>query len=373
MKKVTYISAAFDASGYAEAARNNMAALMEVGVPLEALSLSFEQFKSDLGVLGQKIKNISVPKSSGQINIIHTTPSIFKNFIDKSKYNIGYTTWETTHLPCGWTEEINKLDEVWVPCQQNVQIFKDSGVSIPIYCIPHTFNRSLFEQEAAEMKLQHLNKDDYVFYSVFQWTERKNPIAMLKAYFTEFKTDEKVCLILKTYMINPGNLSEKDKIKQAIQEVKSKLYLKNYPKILLIDDLLSRTQLHQLHKMSDCYLSFHRNEGFGVPVAEAMIAANPVISTNYGGTTDFVLENQTGYPVSYQMTPCYGMPWETYAGYMNWADINICDAKQKMRYVFNNREEAKYIGQTAQNWIDTNLSWKAVGNLMKDRLERINR
>jgi len=372
--KVTYISACQDVSGYAEAARNNIASLLEAGISVEVLPVTFETFKSDLGILGNKIKDLIVRESKADIQIIHTTPNVFSKFINPAKKNIGFTTWETTALPIGWTEEINKLDEVWCPSQQNVEVFQNSGVTIPIHKIPHAFNRELFEKETVPINLQNLDKDAFNFYSIFQWTSRKNPEAILKAYLTEFKSTERVCLILKTYLINPNNPAEKEELKKRIIEVKNKLYLKDYPKTLLISDLLSRNQIHQLHQLGDCYLSFAMNEGFGIPITEAMMAANPAISTNYGGPTEFIKaaasdQLQTGYPVSYQMTPCYGMPWDSYSGTQSWADINILEARQIMRYIYEHQKEAKQIGLNGQAYVDTNYSWRVIGNLMKERLE----
>jgi glycosyltransferase involved in cell wall biosynthesis len=368
MKKISYISALLDNSGYAEAARNNVAAMLEVGLNVECIPISFESFKGDMGDLGNKIKALSVQKSTADIQIIHTTPPVFKKYMNPNKYNIGYTVWETEHLPVDWVSEINKLQECWVPSNDNIEIFKRSGVTIPVYKIPHCFNLNTGLKNP--MKFQNLQEDDYAFYSIFQWTMRKNPIALLKAYLSEFKSHEKVALIIKTYLINPNSQEEKDKLKQMVLDIKSRLYLKDYPKILLISELLSREQMYQLHQRGNCYLSFSCQEGFGVPQAEAMLFGNPVIGTNYGGVTDF-LKEETGYPVSYQLTPVFGMPWENYKGSDNWADINIIEAKQKMRYCFEHQKEAKEKGEQGRAYLEKYFSYQYVGNLIKERIETL--
>lgn len=370
--KVSYISAALDNSGYADAGRNNMAALLSVGVGVEAVVLSFEQFKSDHGQLGKRIVGLMTPKANCDIQIIHTTPNVFPSYIDKRKYNVGYTTWEATSLPTLWVEYINQMDEIWVPCSQNVEIFRASGITKPIYLIPHAIDVSVFKDASKLSILDNLADDEFAFYSIFQWTERKNPLALLKAYLTEFTSSDKVCLVLKTYLLNPSSPQEKEKIKQTIAEIKAKLYLKDYPKILLISSILSRDQISSLHSEGDCYLSFHRNEGFGIPIAEAMLMGKPVITTRYGGPLDFV-NNNTAFTCGYQLTPCYGMPWDSYNGKMTWAEIDIMEAKQKMRYVFENREPAKEVASVAQKNILTNYSWERIGTLMKLRLEEIER
>jgi len=115
--KVTYISACFNASGYSDSARNYIMALTYRGLGVEVVPLNFEKFKSDHGKVGQLIKNMICHKPTADIQIIHTVPDVFDQFIDSRKYNIGYTVWETDRLPKPWVEKINRLDEVWVPTQ----------------------------------------------------------------------------------------------------------------------------------------------------------------------------------------------------------------------------------------------------------------
>jgi glycosyltransferase involved in cell wall biosynthesis len=369
--KVAYFAAVFNASGYSDAARNYVMALTHQGLGVEVVPLNFENFESDHGRVGQLIKNMVCHNPTADIQIIHTVPGVFSKFIRSDKYNIGYTVWEADRLPPSWVKQINELNEVWVPTQYNYEVFKNSGINITITIIPHTFDRKIFQEETAEVSIQGINSNDYTFYSIFQWIERKNPVALLKAYLTEFKVDEDVCLVLKTYLFNPTDRTEREKIKKVIDDVKFKLRLSSYPKILLVADILSKPQIHAIHKSCDCYLSFHRSEGFGIVPVEAMMAGNPVISTDYSGPKDFVTP-RTGFPINYQLTPVYGMPWEAYTGDQVWADIDIMKAREKMRWVFENRGQAKGVASIGRQFIDNNFSWEVIGQLMKKRLEEIN-
>ena len=96
MKSLTYISACMDNSGYAEAARNNICCLAEAGLDIAVLPVSFETFHSDLGLIRKKVSGLIAREPRGNIQTIHTTPNIFRKFHRADKYNIGYTTWETT-------------------------------------------------------------------------------------------------------------------------------------------------------------------------------------------------------------------------------------------------------------------------------------
>ncbi len=369
--RLSYISACLDASGYAEAARNHIAALDRVGVQVDVKPVSFEGYRSELGKLGAIVQSKIKPKAKNKIQILHLTPENYAKFISPDNYDIGYCAWETSQLPDPWVPMINALDEVWVPCKHNVQCFKDSGITIPIRCMPHPFDNSYTEQvDASSAMVANRDSEEFLFYSIFQWTERKNPLALLKAYLTEFKSHEKVALVLKTYLLNPGKTQEVANLKTHILNIKAKLYQKKFPKLLLITKLLSRAQIQSLHNEGDCYMSLHRCEGFGIPIAEAMLAGNPVIATAYGGPEDFVTTD-TGYPIDYMLTPCYGMPWGIYTGQMLWAEPDVMHARAAMRDVYENRERSGQIGLSGQKFIQDKLSWEKVGAQMKKRLEEI--
>ena len=368
--KVTYISACLDSSGYAEAARNNIAALDLAGVDLAVKPVTFEGKKANHGKLGNLIKRLSKKPTDGQIQILHLTPQHFPQLVKNDKYNIGYTTWEASLLPSDWVPMINVLNEVWVPSMHNKKCLEDSGVTIPIFCMPHTF---CFEDiSTGHTVLENKNSTDFTFYSIFQWLERKNPVGLIRAYLTEFKPSENVVLVLKTFVTNPGSPKETESIKERIRMIKKTLYLKEYPRMLLISNLLSREQMMSLHYEGDCYISLPRCEGFGIPFAEAMQAGNPVIATGYGGPVDFIQHSKTGYLVDYMMTPVANMPWEMYTGYMQWAEPNLMQTREYMRTIFEDQKKAAQMGKRAKKWIETNLSWEALGQKMKTRLEEIN-
>jgi glycosyltransferase involved in cell wall biosynthesis len=370
--KVRYIAPCFDSSGYAEAARGYIEALDSVGVEVQLMPMTFERQKPDLGKLEEKLKTMAARPNDARIQIIHMTPENYPRFRRADRYNIAYTTWETNRLPEGWANSINQMQECWVPCEHNVKVFRDSGVKVPIKCIPHTFRVSDIET-TTELPLTNKDPSEFTFYSIFQWTERKHPSALIKAYLSEFKADEKVCLVLKTYFVNPDNADEAKQLKEVIKSIKERMYLKAYPKILLISSLLSKPQINSLHQQGDCFVLTHRCEGFGMPIVEAMAAGKPSIYTNYGGPEDFGkgFNSPVGFPIRYDMTPCHGMPWPIYHGHMDWAEPSVAHTREHMRTVFNNRQLAKEVGQTARAWVSEELSHTKIGNLMKTRLEEI--
>jgi len=366
---VRYVSAALDSSGYANAARNYIDALLSTNsVDLSIGLASFEQNKTNHGSIQDKILSLVNYENNHRIQIIHLTPENFPNWINKNKYNIGYTVWETDKLPVNWVHLCNMLDEVWVPSEWNVKIFKNSGVTKPIYCIPHCIQIPENQDHVQPLSIGN-DPSTFIFYSVFQWIERKNPIALLKAYLTEFKKEENVCLALKTYRIN-DTPAEQDLIKKDIAAIKKSLHFEEFPLMYFFGNLFTADNMKALHKRGNCFVLPTRAEGFGIPQAEAMSWGKPVISTSFSGQKEF-MNVENSYLIDYQLTPCSGMIFGNYDGSMTWSDPNIMHLRKLMRQVFVHQEEARQKGKLAQQTIQDKYSRDIIGKLMLKRLREI--
>lgn len=357
----------FDASGYASATRNYIGALLDSGaVDLTLKAVSFEKQYTTHGSLQKKIEQHLNKNIHYNIQVIHLTPENYPSIIEKNKYNVAYTTWETDKLPDFWVPLCNKVDELWVPSQWNKEVFESSGVNKPIHVIPHGIN--VGESVSSPLSMG-VDDDVFVFYSIFQWIERKNPLGLLKAYLTEFKPNEKVCLALKTYRINTSP-REQEIIKQDIANVKKSLNIREYPQVRFFGVLLSAEHMRGFHDRGDCFVLPHRSEGFGIPHAEAMAYGKPVIATRYGGNLGF-MNDDNSYLVDYQLAPVHNMIFPNYHGHMTWADPSIMHLRQLMRYVFENKEEAKRKGQMAKGYIEEKFGWSNAASLIVDRLTKI--
>ena len=369
MIPLKWTSACLDSSGYAEASRNYISALHKSEKVNLTLSItSFENQKTDHSEIGRLCGSLVNKKDVPyKINVVHLTPENFPTFVERDKYNIGYTVWETDSLPKDWVPLCNMMDEIWVPSKWNKNVFIHSGVTKPIYIIPHCL--MVDTSEAKEHISMGVSDDTFIFYSVFQWIVRKNPIDLLKAYFTEFKKDEKVCLALKTYRLNTS-VKEKDVIKQDIQKIKHGLNLQEYPQIIFFGDLFSNEVMKAFYQKGDCFVLPCHAEGWGICYATAMAYGKPTIGTKYGGQLDF-MNSKNSYLIKCQESPVFNMIFPNYDGSMNWADPNISHLKKLMRYVYENREEAKTIGLQGKKDIEELYNPRVVSDLITKRLEEI--
>jgi len=264
---------------------------------------------------------------------------------------------------------ISSISKVLVGCEWNKDLFKESGVTIPIGVVPHGINMDEFNN-VNPFQVAGVKDDTYMFYGIFQWTERKNPLALIKAYWYEFKEEDNVALVLKTYRGNYEE-SEKDAIRSTIKRLKLVTPMDYHPPIHLIPNMLSESEILGLHARGDCYVSLDRGEGFGLSPFTAGACGNPIIVTNYGGSTEYAKEDNS-YLVNYTLTPVYGMPWSPwYRGDQLWAETDVLHGAKLMRQVYENQTESKARGQKLKQSISENFTWEVIGKKIIEEIENI--
>ena len=371
--KIKFTAALNDSSGYSEASRNYLFALDTLvnkkTIELCAISPKFELWQTDVGCYKPLIDKYCSKSFKPDLQIIHLTPDCYLKTIDPSCKNVGYMAWETTRLPDKWVEPINALDEVWVPSQFNVDALLSSGIKIPVHKIPHAINVDNLLAKAEGVAVDfNIPDDKYTFYSIFQWTERKNPTGLLKAYISEFSSKDDVCLVIKSYVKSHG-AAERDFIRAEIQRVKKSMFISDSGPIVFIGGDLRSNQIAQLHKRGDCLVFPTRAEGWGLCQFESMAFGKPVISTDFSGHLEF-MNNENSYLTKSLTTAVSGMPWDLYTGKMEWAEPGIGHLKQQMRHVVNNQDEARAKGAIAAQDV-RRFTWENVGQMMWERIQAV--
>lgn len=359
-----------DYSGMGEANRHAVAALHTAGVNVQAKLLSYVGDMADFGGLGELITSLIDNEANYKIKIIHTTPDQFKLHLEPNKYHVGHFFWETDRVPKEFAKGLNLMDEIWTGSEASKQAIIAGGVDKPIYIFPQATETEREWPKPYEIP----DFKGFLFYSIFEWIDRKNPAALLNAYWSEFQKGEKVGLLLKTYFRN-FTLANKKMIREQIDGLKQMSGLKEFPPVFLYLELMDRYQVMRIHKTGDCFVSAHRGEGWGVPQVEAMLAGNPIISTNYGGVHEY-LDANTAFLVPAKMVPVSGMEHSQiwYGNDQNWAEVDQAELRKAMRANFDNPEKVKSvknIGKNGETFVKKHFNFKVVGQEMAVRLAKI--
>jgi len=135
---------------------------------------------------------------------------------------------------------------------------------------------------------------------------------------------------------------------------------KSAPELLIINDPeLTDGQIAELYRNCDAVVLPSRAEGFGIPMAEAMLMQKPLITTNYGGQLDFC-NQENCFLLNYKLLPSkshLGIP----GAYL--AEPDLSELKKIMRYIFLNSNSKDVIKKVDKAFIDVKkLTWEKTAN-----------
>ncbi|MQA62100.1 MAG: FkbM family methyltransferase [Actinophytocola sp.] len=275
--------------------------------------------------------------------------------LSHERYTIGLWAWELEDFPASLHSAFAQVDEVWT-----ISEFCRNAIAehspVPVKTIPVPVR----DPGAPPSRVRD-ETDPTRFLFAFDFNsigDRKNPWGAVSAFQRAFPGRADVRLTIK--VINgerhPRN-AERLRVMVADDD-----------RIDLVERYISHAELGALYRDSDCYVSLHRSEGFGLTVAEAMVRRLPVISTNYSSTTEFLDEN-TGWPIPYRMT-AVGEGNQPYHSDAVWADPDLDAAADAMREVADNPAEAARRGSAARTHILGTRSMSAASAWVRTELER---
>lgn len=245
-----------------------------------------------------------------------------------TKRSIGYFYWEVDVLPQSWINTLNNYTELWLPCQavKNSVLAAGYKRDIKIIQTPSIFDEIPLSMAKLDLTFDYSNH--YIFYSIFQWHFRKGYDKLFEAYFSEFKNDD-VLLIVKTSFVDEWNLKKAKEYIKNIKEANS-----SAARVLLIDKDLSNEQIAALHNLGNCNVQPHRGEGWGMPLHEAAVAGNLIITTAAGGITEY-LSGENIYFIKSKSDYVKNMSWNSaYSAGQKWAEPDLKSLKSLMRKAF---------------------------------------
>jgi glycosyltransferase involved in cell wall biosynthesis len=404
-----YCGPVFDASGYAQFARGFVTALHRLAVPVCLEAVSYDASRPDLGTDRALLSTLQGRAADYGVKIVNVNPESFRELSEPDRVNIGFTMFETTRIPSHWVRACNAMDGILVPCSWNREVFERSGVEVPVRVAavgidpPAAESRPLPESVAsiacrqliesppapaapaerglrgapgrrAAQRWQSASLADcrgaLRFYSIFQWTERKNGAGLLRAYLSEFRRHDRVCLILKTHGRDYG-AQQQAAVAEEVAAVRDSMRLSDHAPVLLVGDLLSQDEIHALHRFGDCFVLPHRAEGVGLPHLEAMAHGKPVIATGFSGNLEF-MSPANSLLLPYQLRPVTNMgPSPAYEGHMMWAEPDLAALRRALRRVYADRAYAAELGRRAREHVLRNFSWSERAKRFMDAVGQI--
>ena len=269
----------------------------------------------------------------------------------EDKTVVGLWFWELEEFPQRFWPSFDLVDEVWV-ASEHVRAALSKATKKPVRLVPLGAMAPNPDRAALRMRAEDefgIGKDRFVVSYLFDYAsvaERKNPWGAVEAYCRAFPNvgallpDGRVpVLILKT-ISSERHPADVEHLRFAIGNRADIVVIESYLSSYVTTCLLART---------DCYLSLHRAEGWGLTIAEAMAVGTPVVATGYSGNMDF-MDTTCTYVVPGKLVPIPAAT-ATYAGAGRWADPDLDTAAELIQRISGDPTGAESMGLAGQKRI----------------------
>ncbi|HEX4043652.1 MAG TPA: glycosyltransferase [Xanthobacteraceae bacterium] len=361
------------ASGLGQAARLSVQTIRQAGYTANAFNFGLDNPAPE--GLSTPFRNEQLKKS--RVNVIHlnaeSIPLAFAYLppVLSESYNIGYFFWELDSPAACHFLSLALLDEIWV-ASEYCRIIYSQHTTKPVINVGMCAERLTTLPKWQAKEFVHakfgFKNTDFVFLSVFDsfsFVQRKNPIAVARAFRAAFPTDSNMRLMLKTHNRESVSDPRQEKIWRAVEEEAGADW-----RITVVNETLSYEELRNLEAGVDCYVSLHRSEGWGFGLIEAMASQTPLIATAYSGNMDFC-SRETCWLVDYDEVYLGDADYIFVVPGQKWAEPRFASAVEQMRSVAYSPSERDRRTAAALNLIQTTFSEGAIARRYKQRLDAI--
>ncbi len=267
---------------------------------------------------------------------------------------IAYSMLEGTAIPKTWADILNKkFDLVAVPDEYYQTVYQNSGVTIPIFVLPHGIDI----QEFLNQPIRMTPSKPFVFGSSAAFISRKNHETLINAFHAEFKNDPRVRLKIH------GRDGRQYK---ALQNKVKKLKTKN---INLVRTPLSWYEYRLFMQSLDCYVLLSKGEGFSITPREALALGKPcIISDNTAHHTIA----QTGFVYAVPSTIQEPADYDIFAQPVGYNfNCSIADVQKALREVYTHYQLYVEKAKAGRKWVERYL-WENVQAKFRNLLKPTN-
>lgn len=352
---VNLIGHAFEVFGIGEDIRMAACALQSVGVPCAVI---YHPAANGSACIERSLEPLLCADSSGgpyAFNLVCMAAPIHARWllqagfdVLRERFNLTAWPWETQQWPKAWFPLLEVADELWPSSTFTAGALHGpaAAAAIPFQVMPMAAaipdpDRFCNPEARFSARARHdLPTDAVLFGYGFDLNStaiRKNPIGALEAFQLAFPLPELPASVGREIKSHPLSDQVALMIKTFPPQGDSpewqwlQLRAAEDPRIHLVAASLERDELLALYGCCDVFLSLHRSEGFGRGMAEALQLGVDVISTAYGGNTEFC-SGPLAHPVRFQTVPIPRGAYPCSDGH-HWAEPDLEHASALMQHV----------------------------------------
>jgi len=342
MKNILFVGPYYQNDGWGNAAAEYVRALRETGhnITVKPVYMTETNINEDsaefLDLEENRFDNYDVI-------IQNCLPSMLRYYGGVKNVCLAY--FETTIKATPWVEQLNLMDEVWVTSHFEKGQLSDSGVTTDVKVIPIPCDTSKYNNND-KCKLLDAHKDEFKFYFIGEFIERKNAEQLILAFHREFSPSEQVRIVLKTNLTGFKSDVVMDKVMNVVNKIRkySGIYpVENmYKSEVVLPSFLTDEEMTALHNECDCFVMPSSGEAFCIPAFNAMASGSHVIYNENSGVLDYMSGVHGGLPVKSHEAPCSAKdkPMKfLYTSRDTWYQIDTIDMQRQMRHAFVNRSK----------------------------------
>ncbi len=277
-----------------------------------------------------------------------------------------YSMFESTSIPKQAVDKINNyFDAVIVPDPFHIQVYKESGVVKPIFCIP----TGLYLQKFFNRPLSLAIHKPFTFMCIAARSPRKNLIKLIDSFCETFGNDSAYILkihvkphaigaaVEKSYIDHVENMTEEDleDLIECVAEnnlsIEEYIQQKGVSNIEVSTVMFNEEQYIDYMATADCYVLVSLGEGFSNTPREAMALGVPTIVSDNTAQSTIV---SSGFGIG---VPCKNIIPAVYDGIKKTMrtgfhfDCTIEDLKIAFLNMVNNYAFYKAQAVGARNWV----------------------
>lgn len=273
--------------------------------------------------------------NSEENNIFHKIPY--------SKNRLFFTMWETDQITDYWSYIMStKCALIITPSQWNIDVFQESGITVPIKKCP-LFHNNIYDYKEPEKRDKLI-----IGLCASVLDERKNILPFVEKFNANFQNNPNIELHLKV----PKKLMMQ--IPKYVNQ-NFKVFADNY----------TYSEMMDWYHNIDILISTTKAEGWGLMQHEAMMCGRTVMGSHYGGLKE-ILNDQNSIPIQYNEE----YPENIYFAYSNgrWSNPNLDDFVNKINWAYNNKDIVKQFGKKAHESVK-NLTIKNTINTLNEIIQ----
>jgi glycosyltransferase involved in cell wall biosynthesis len=290
--------------------------------------------------------------AGGAPTVVHLVPEYYplvRAVVPDGPF-VAHTVWESDRLPQHWPALLDATDLVLVPTEWNRAVFAASGVHTPIAVVPHVAATVVPGDGGAGLEVAD---DDFVFYTIGRWDERKAMFRTVQAYLDAFTGDDPVVLVVKTgprIEMPPGDWGAGNPLAWTTGWQVASLVrgYRNPARVRVETATWTDGQIAGLHTRGDCYLTLARGEGWGLGAFDATAYGNPVVATGWGGFLEY-LDPDSAFLVDHTLVPVEHNAFASYSPDQCWAAPDLEHAVELVRAVVAEPAKARRRAEPARD------------------------